>query len=180
MKIIDDLLSYCDRLEPRETASITLVVIHCTELPDLAMARQYGEKIQHEEHRTGNSGHYYVDRDGTVYRYVPDDRVAHHVIGHNRHSIGIEVVNSGRYPQWFHSKHQNCSESYPLVQVQSVKDLLRDLRLRLPELSDIARHSDLDTTHIPAEDDPVVSIRRKIDPGPLFPWPDVLSYFRSL
>ena len=63
-------LPYEERLEPRQLADIDLVVIHCTELPDLAMAREYGERL-HYEVGTGNSGHYYIDRDGAVLRIAP-------------------------------------------------------------------------------------------------------------
>ncbi|MGH8156187.1 MAG: N-acetylmuramoyl-L-alanine amidase, partial [Rhodanobacteraceae bacterium] len=109
-------LPYVDRLQRRPVEAIDLVVIHCTELPDLATARAYGESVLHAD-ETGNSGHYYVDRDGSVLRYVPDDRIAHHVRGHNERSIGIELVNTGRYPDWFDSSGQTMREPYPPEQV---------------------------------------------------------------
>jgi hypothetical protein len=56
-------LPYEDRLPQRPDAQVDLVVIHCTELPDLAMAREYGERVLYES-GAGNSGHYYIDRDG--------------------------------------------------------------------------------------------------------------------
>ena len=40
-----DPLPYLDALARREPASIDTVVIHCTELPDLATARDYGERV---------------------------------------------------------------------------------------------------------------------------------------
>ena len=63
-------LPYESRLEHRALASVDLVVIHCTELPDMAMAREFGERIRYEKSQTGNSGHYYIDFDGTVHRFV--------------------------------------------------------------------------------------------------------------
>ena len=63
-------LAYADRLQLRALGDIDLVVIHCTELPDLAMAREYGERIVHASSQTGNSGHYYIDRDGAVQQWV--------------------------------------------------------------------------------------------------------------
>ena len=38
-------LPYADALAARPSGEIDLVVIHCTELPDLAMARDYGERV---------------------------------------------------------------------------------------------------------------------------------------
>jgi len=50
-------LPYEERLESRPSARIDLVVVHCTELPDLATAREYGERELHAS-GTGNSGHH--------------------------------------------------------------------------------------------------------------------------
>jgi N-acetylmuramoyl-L-alanine amidase len=180
MNIVDELLPYCQRLQKRDRESINLVVIHCTELPDIKMAREYGERIIYADRGTGVSGHYYIDRDGAIVRYVPEDRIANHVIGHNEHSIGIELVNSGRYPKWFHSTSQFPNEPYRPEQIDSLKELLKDLRERNPNLKNIAGHSDLDITMMPAEDDPNIMIRRKIDPGPQFPWDEILNYWIRL
>src|SRR6056297_175013 len=113
-------LSYAQRLEPRDPAAITRVVIHATELPDLDTAREYGERIHYPASRTGNSGHFYIDRDGTIEQWVPLDRVAHHVRGHNAGSIGIELVHSGRWPDWYHSGSQHWTELYPERQIDAL------------------------------------------------------------
>lgn len=167
-------LSYVRRLESRNTDSIRLVVIHCTELPDLEMARVWGEKIIHPESRTGNSGHFYIDRDGSVEQWVPLERVAHHVRGFNPQSIGIELVNPGRYPGWFQSSKQLMTEPYPEAQIRALTALLQHLVKQLPALENIAGHEDLDTAILPAEDNPKIMVRRKLDPGPLFPWPELM------
>ena len=57
-------------LEVLRKHSIDLVVLHCTELPDLDTARDYGERIQYPQSGTGNSGHFYIDRDGTIHQYL--------------------------------------------------------------------------------------------------------------
>jgi N-acetylmuramoyl-L-alanine amidase len=152
-----------------------MIVLHCTELPTLEEARQYGERILYKESGTGNSGHYYIDRNGQVYRYVDDNRTAHHVIGYNNRSIGIEIVNRGRYPHWFRSTHQVPTEEYPQEQVQAVIELIQFLKKTYPGISELKRHSDLDLQELPAEDNPNILIRRKIDPGLLFPWTKVLD-----
>ena len=168
-------LPYEDRLDARALAQIDLVVIPCTELPDLAMAREYGERILHADSRTGNSGHFYIDRDGSIVRYVRPERIAHHVRGYNPRSIGIELVNTGRYPNWLDSRHQAMDEPYTDAQVASLIALLNALRDELPNLQWIAGHEDLDTAQVPASDDPARTVARKRDPGPLFPWPYVLA-----
>jgi N-acetylmuramoyl-L-alanine amidase len=180
LQIIEQLLPYNERLEQRDPSTLDLIVLHCTELPTLKMARQYGERIVLQETKTGLSGHYYIDRDGKIYRYVSDNRMARHVIGFNSNSIGIEVVNLGRYPNWFHSSHQTCTEPYTVAQIASVQDLLHFLKQKYPQIQKIARHSDLDTNWITAEDDPTVQIRRKVDPGPLYPWDDLVQWWDNL
>lgn len=174
LAIHDQWLPYASLLQARALTGIDLVVIHCTELPDLATARAYGERIMHPS-GTGNSGHYYIDRDGGMFRYVPDDRVAHHVRGHNEHSIGIELVNAGRYPDWFASRKQVMTEAYANVQIDALLALLAHLRATLPNLRGIAGHEDLDTATVAASNDATQQVQRKLDPGPLFPWPRVMA-----
>ena len=48
-------LPYVDQLALRPREAVTVVVIHCTELPDLATAREYGERLLYAESGTGNS-----------------------------------------------------------------------------------------------------------------------------
>ncbi|PNS09727.1 N-acetylmuramoyl-L-alanine amidase [Solilutibacter silvestris] len=163
-------LPYEARLTPRELSDIDTVVIHCTELPDLASAREFGEKIHYADSDTGNSGHYYIDRDGSLHQWVDDGRVAHHTRGWNPRSIGIELVNRGRWPDWMDSRHQAMDEPYTDAQVVALIDLLRDLQQRLPRLQWIAGHEDLDTDMVPSSDDPTRLVHRKRDPGPHFPW----------
>jgi len=166
-----------ERLLPlRGLVQITQVVIHCTELPDLATAREYGERVLYDS-GTGNSGHYYIDRDGRIEQYVALERVAHHVRGHNAHSLGIELVNRGRYPHWLDSRHQQMLEPYPEAQLRALESLLQWLRAHLPALASIAGHDALDTSVVSASDDPSQQVRRKLDPGPQFPWPRIRTAF---
>lgn len=179
MTIIEWLVSWNSRLRRRAPESISLVVLHCTELPTLNSARRAAEESPRERRRC-TAGHYYVDRDGAVYRFVEDLRITGHVEGHNDESIGIELVNRGRYPHWFRSDHQTPTEHYPQAQLTALRELLSDLRGRFPNLDSLARHSDLDQRLVPAEDDPKAFVRRRIDPGPLFPWEATLAYWSRL
>lgn len=174
LPITADPLPYQDLLEARPLERIDLVVIHCTELPDLATARHYGEQPRYAS-GTGNSGHWYIDRDGGVQQWIAPERVAHHVRGLNARSVGIELVNRGRYPHWLHADHQAMDEPYPEAQIEALLALLDRLRQTLPALRWIAGHEDLDTAQVPAEDAPTVLVARKRDPGPLFPWERVLA-----
>jgi N-acetylmuramoyl-L-alanine amidase len=99
------------------------------------------------------SAHYLVVRDGTIIQLVDERARAWHAgasrwgssIDLNSSSIGIELDNNGREP-------------YPQTQIDALLALLADLRQRygLPAANFLG-HSD-------------VAPRRKVDPGPLFPW----------
>ncbi len=170
-----DPLPYAAALTVRPLDAIDLVVIHCTELPDLAMAREFGERVLYADSGTGNSGHYYIDRDGDIVEFVDPSHVAHHTRGYNPRSVGIELVNVGRYPDWLDSRQQAMDEAYTAVQIDALACLLRNLCERLPSLNLIAGHEDLDLDEVQASDDPRVKVRRKRDPGPRFPWQQVLA-----
>lgn len=172
--IHDQPLPYVDLLPERPADAVTTVVIHCTELPDMAMAREYGERVLYDS-GTGASGHFYIDRDGSIYRYVPVTREARHVRDQNAHTVGIELVNRGRYPNWWDSRHQTMTEAYPPGQIAALRALLAQLRSELPNLRQVAGHEDLDTERMPASDDPTKHVARKLDPGPLFPWDEALD-----
>lgn len=172
--VIPSPLPYEQLLDERPRDRIDLVVIHCTELPDLATARSFGEQVLYDS-GTGNSGHYYLDRDGSVHQYVAVERVAHHVRGYNPRAIGIELVNSGRYPDWLAAGSQSMQEAYTEQQIVALVALLSYLQQELPSLKFIAGHEELDTTQIPASDDEKVLVHRKLDPGPLFPWNRVMQ-----
>ena len=66
-------------------------------------------------------------------------------------------------------------EPYSDAQDDALVELLQSLEAALPALRWIAGHEDLDTTEVPASDDPARTVRRKRDPGPLFPWARVLG-----
>jgi N-acetylmuramoyl-L-alanine amidase len=169
-----DPLPYEARLERRDPATIDLVVIHCTETPDLAHAREFGERVLYPS-GTGNSGHFYIDRDGSVHVFVRPQFIAHHVRGHNANSVGIELVNTGRYPDWLDSRHQAMDEPYTAAQIEALERVLAQLQVALPGITRIAGHEDLDTSTTAASDDPQLQVPRKRDPGSHFPWPRIIE-----
>ena len=103
------------------------------------------------------SSHYTIDRDGTVYVHVPEERRAWHAgvswwageANVNARSIGIELVNPG---------HEFGYVPFPEEQIESLIDLITGIRTRyeIPACR-ILGHSD-------------VAPARKDDPGELFPW----------
>ena len=105
-------LPYEHKLLERRVEDVDLLVIHCTELPELAQARTYGERVIYADTGTGASGHFYIERDGRIVRYVDPLRAANHTRGHNARSIGVELVNRGRYPDWYASDSQVMTDPY--------------------------------------------------------------------
>lgn len=171
---LDSFLPYNHKLQLRDISEIEMIVVHCTELPDIETARVYGEKI-HYQSGTGNSGHYYVSKSGKIYQWVEDDRIAHHVKDHNRKSIGIELDNLGRYPNWHQTNHQIMHDKYTDVQIEALVKLIHTLQRKMPKLKYITGHEDLDTRLIASENDPEIFIRRKMDPGKMFPWDKIMN-----
>jgi N-acetylmuramoyl-L-alanine amidase len=170
-------LPYESRLDERAASAIHGVVVHCTETPDLTLARTFGERVLYPS-GTGNSGHWYIDRDGRVLQFVAAGRIAHHVRGLNDRTVGIELVNRGRWPNWLDAGHQAMDEPYTEPQIAALIALLQQLQRQLPNLRWIAGHEDLDRELTAASDDPQRQVPRKRDPGPLFPWARVLEAVR--
>lgn len=175
LEVIPSLLPYHHKLEQRDPAEINLIVIHSTELSNMAEARAYGERILYPESNTGAAGHYYVNRQGKITRYVEDGRIANHVKGHNKKSIGIEVVNRGRYPNSYYSRNQKVSEEFPEAQIIALGKLINHLKKKYPNIKALSGHVDLDRRLVPASNAPHVQVRRKRDPGPLFPWQKITA-----
>jgi N-acetylmuramoyl-L-alanine amidase len=170
----DRLVSWWESLTWRSPESVTTVVLHATEIPTLFGAWEFAERSAAESpDGTGVCGHLYIDRDGSCHRFVPLDRVAAHAAGHNTPSIGIELVNTGRHPDHFDSRSQVPGEDFPVEQTSALVGLLAALRATHPGIVDLVRHSDLDQEMVPASDDPALRVRRRIDPGPRFPWAEV-------
>ena len=121
---------------------------------------------------TGNSGHYYIDRDGSVHQFVPPTRIAHHTRGYNPRSIGIELVNTGRYPDWLDSRQPGDGRSpTPRRRSRALMALLLDAAGRASRTCASSPGTRTSTPpKVAASDDPSLQVYRKRDPGPLFPW----------
>ena len=81
------------------------VVLHWTATDSLekawntfAHAELQGRSDLDAAGRVNVSAHFLVDRDGTIYRLMPEDRVARHTIGLNHVAIGVENVGGPEMP----------------------------------------------------------------------------------
>jgi len=76
------------------------------------------------------SSQFLVDRDGTIYRLMPENWMARHVIGLNYSSIGVENVGG---------KDNKIDDLTP-AQRQANKDLIRYLRHKYPTIKYLIGH----------------------------------------
>lgn len=133
-------------------AVVDVLVLHYTELSlqeSLDILRDAAR-----DHRV--SSHYVLAEDGTVYRLVPENRIAWHAgrswwrgrKSLNATSIGIEIVN-------LHGDRHD----YPPRQVSALVELCREI---------LARHPAIEPRNVVGHSD--IAPKRKIDPGLRFPW----------
>lgn len=100
---------------------------------------------------TGIGYHYYIRKDGSVYRGRPEWALGAHAVGHNDRSIGI--CCEGAY----------MTETMPAAQLASLKALLRDIMGRYGKLT-LLRHKDVNSTDCP---------------GKNFPWAEAQDYMKE-
>ena len=133
-------------------SAVDVLVLHYTEMPlDGSL-----NALRDDRRPNRVSSHYVLAEDGTVYRLVPEDRVAWHAgRSHwrgrdalNGTSIGIEIVN-------LHGDRHD----YPEAQIAALIALCRDIIRRHPAIvpRNVVGHSD-------------IAPKRKVDPGLRFPW----------
>jgi N-acetylmuramoyl-L-alanine amidase len=154
--------------DPSATSIIiqpTMIVVHFTETDSLAAA--YADFAPAELPRSradierggplNVSAHYLIDRDGTIYRLLPDSLMARHVIGLNRAAIGIENVGSTRHP-------------LTAAQLRSDVALIHCLKAAHPAIRYVIGHSEYGTfRHTPLwEERDSTYFTTKPDPGSLF------------
>jgi N-acetylmuramoyl-L-alanine amidase len=133
-------------------SAVDVLVLHYTE-----MALDDSLKALRDDRRPNRvSAHYVLAEDGTLYRLVPEDRIAWHAgrshwRGHealNGTSIGIEIVN-------LHGDRHD----YPEVQIAALIELCHGI---------IGRHPAIEPRNVVGHSD--IAPKRKDDPGLRFPW----------
>lgn len=125
---VDDI-----RIVPR------IVVLHWTAIPTLDGSFQAFQPERLPSSRADLAGegevnvsaHFLVDRDGTVYRLMPETWMARHVIGLNYEAIGVENVGGA-----------DGSEDLTDAQVEANIRLLRSLTRAHPTIQYLIGHSE--------------------------------------
>jgi N-acetyl-anhydromuramyl-L-alanine amidase AmpD len=138
----------------RPSPTIDCIVIHATESATALATLSWFEAADSRV-----SAHYVIDRDGTVYRCVPDADRAWHAgrsilvnrDNVNDFAIGIELVGFAARP-------------YPETQIDALVALCVDL---------CSRYSAITPDRIVGHEHVAIPIGRKTDPGPHFPWDTV-------
>lgn len=141
----------------------TMVVVHWTAVPTLEASYDVFKKTRLEGRAdilaasTLNvAAQFLIDRDGTIFRLMPDTLFARHTIGLNHTAIGIENVGSQREP-------------LTRAQLRANEALIRYLA-RHHEIRYLIGHHEYPRfrgSHVWMETDPTYSTV-KIDPGPTF------------
>ena len=83
-----------------------MIVLHWTDIPTLEQSFKAFEGSTLPNSREGISSagalnvssQFLIDRDGTIYRLMPEDVMARHVIGLNHTAIGVENIGSEKMP----------------------------------------------------------------------------------
>jgi len=153
MKIIDYPLKHYN--ERKDGKSAKYIMMHYTDMLSLQDTIDILNKRE-------VSSHYCVDEDGTVLKFVDEDKRAWHAgrsywygeTDMNSVSIGIEIQNHG---------HTNGYKPFPEKQIAAVIELTLEIMKRhnIPA-KNIIGHSD-------------VAPDRKPDPGHFFPWEELAN-----
>ncbi len=115
-----------------------VIVLHWTAMPTLkdAYERLKPELLVSERKDISGAGalnvsaHFLVDRDGTIYRLMPETLMARHVIGLNYSAVGIENVGG----------EGNIKEDLTEAQVKANVALVRYLKSRHPGIEYLIGH----------------------------------------
>lgn len=135
--------------------TITLIVIHCSAVRpgQQSSAKKINDWHHDRGFQNGIGYHYVVRRDGSIELGRPLEMIGAHVVGHNRHSIGI------CYEGGLNSFGEDADTRTPEQKV-TLRKLLEELHRKFPKAL-IVGHRDL-------------------NPGKKCPCYDVISEYRDL
>ena len=136
----------------RRLKDIQYLIIHYT---GMQSARVSMERLKNPNSKV--SCHYFINRNGDIYKMIDDTKVAWHagkskwknIKNLNKYSIGIEIQNKGHFINY---------QSFPKKQIAPliilIKSLLKKYKIKK---NNVLGHSD-------------IAPLRKKDPGEKFPW----------
>ena len=150
------------------TITPRIIVLHWTAEPsfDKSFNRLKPQRLLSDRKDIANasalnvSAHFLVDRDGTIYRLMPENWMARHVIGLNFNAIGIENVG-GR---------DNRIDDLTPAQLRANIALVRYLKKRYPTITYLIGHHEyrkMEKTPLWLEKDKGYRTQKR-DPGDAF------------
>ena len=137
---------------PRPLRNIRFLIIHYT---GMQSARVSMNRLKNP--KSNVSCHYFLKRNGDIFRIVDDNKVAWHagkskwnnINNLNRYSIGIEIQNKGHL-----INYQNFPKKQIFSLIKLIKKLMKKYKIKK---ENVLGHSD-------------IAPLRKLDPGEKFPW----------
>ena len=133
VNIIEEKYDWAKPLTPRRTT--TLLVLH-HEAGSGSTAQQIHAYHRYHNGWSGIAYHYYIRKDGTIYRGRPENMVGGHCYGYN--SISIGVCFEGNF----------MNEQMGAAQIKAGQELVADIRARYPGIA-VKRHKELNSTACP-------------------------------
>ena len=136
----------------RSLKNIRFLIIHYTGMQSTRVSLK---RLKNPKSKV--SCHYFLDRNGNIFRMVDDNKIAWHagkskwknINNLNKYSIGIELQNRGHFLSY---------QNFPKKQIFSLIKLIKILMKRYKiNKRNILGHSD-------------IAPLRKLDPGEKFPW----------
>ena len=136
----------------RSLKNISFLIIHYT---GMQSARVSMNKLKNPNSKV--SCHYFIERNGNIYRMVSDNKIAWHAgkskwkgfNNLNKYSIGIEIQNKGHF-----FGYQNFTKKQIFSLIKLIKILIKKYKIKK---ENVLGHSD-------------IAPLRKVDPGEKFPW----------
>jgi len=185
LKFVDKWLPSKCSSERQTTATVDTVMLHfCSDVVKNPQNPFNVDRIIEIFTEYTVSAHYLIGRDGTIYNFVPENRVAFHAGKGtvpwapernnklNHYSIGIEMLNVGSQEDMkiFMSpvKYKEFAEAHPdwigytNAQYAALGQLLKEIQGRNPAIK-------FDRKHIVGHNE-YAGAKRRTDPGTTFDW----------
>lgn len=145
MNIVETNLQW--RGEMNDNNKTNLIILHHAEASNCTI-----QDIHQWHLNNGWAGcgyHFFVRKDGSVYRGRPEYVIGVHCMGFNTNSIGI--CAEGAY----------MTETMPEVQKQAIIELCQYLINKYPAINRVLGHKELNATDCPGTNYPLVEIKEK-------------------